>query len=139
MTTRVTGKVYDVETLEPLPFVNVAFKGTNIGTACDVEGKFTMTTVQKVDSVMAIYIGYAPTVMAIKYGQVQNINIPLKKASFTTKEVVITPGENPAFRILRGVWAHKPENDKEKLSAYEYEVYNKLEFDLNNIDEDFKK
>jgi hypothetical protein len=139
VTTRVSGKVYDVETLEPLPFVNVAFKGTNIGTACDVEGKFTITTFQKVDSVVAMYIGYTPTVMAIKYGQSQTINIPLKKASFTTKEVVITPGENPAFRILRGVWAHKPENDKEKLSAYEYEVYNKLEFDLNNIDEDFKK
>jgi hypothetical protein len=34
---------------------------------------------------------------------------------------------------------NKPVNNREKLAAYEYESYNKVEFDLNNITEDFTK
>ena len=33
---------------------------------------------------------------------------------------------------------NKKINNKEKLDAYSYEVYNKVEFDINNIDENFK-
>jgi len=40
---------------------------------------------------------------------------------------------------LRGVWAHKNENNKTKLSAYQYESYSKMEFSADNISEKFKK
>jgi hypothetical protein len=53
--------------------------------------------------------------------------------------VTIYPGENPAVTLLKKVWEHKPENNKEKLDCYQYETYNKLEFDLNNISEEFQQ
>ncbi|MBQ5403463.1 MAG: carboxypeptidase-like regulatory domain-containing protein [Bacteroidales bacterium] len=38
--TKVRGLVIDSQTGEPLPFVNIVFKGTTTGTITDVEGKF---------------------------------------------------------------------------------------------------
>ena len=38
---------------------------------------------------------------------------------------------------MRKVIKNKKINNREKLDAYEYEVYNKIEFDINNIDSSF--
>ena len=45
----------------------------------------------------------------------------------------------PAHKLLRKVWAHKEENNRDQLISYEYESYNKLEFDLTNISPKFMK
>lgn len=136
-TTKVSGKIVDAITREPLPFVNIVFKGTTVGGTSDVEGYFSIATDTKVDSIMISYIGYSKFTRAIKRGVSQDINIGLKQG-IDLMTVEIRPGENPAHRILRKIIANKDKNDREKLDAYEYEVYNKVEFDLNNLSEDFK-
>ena len=45
---------------------------------------------------------------------------------------------NPAHPIIKRVLANKKINNREKLDAYQYEVYNKIQLDLNNITEEFK-
>ena len=42
-TTKVSGKILDAVTREPLPFVNVIFKGTTVGGASDIEGNYTLS------------------------------------------------------------------------------------------------
>jgi hypothetical protein len=135
--TTVRGKVADAITREPLPFVNVIFKGTSTGATTDIEGNYLMTTSADVDSIVVSYVGYNKVTRAIKKNASQEINIGLSQG-VTLAAVEIRPGENPAHRILRKIIANKDKNDREKLDAYEYEVYNKVEFDLNNISEDFK-
>lgn len=137
--TVITGKVYDTLTNEPMPFVNILLLGTKVGTVSDIDGNYTITTTVHADSIRAQYIGYNTTVLPIKNGVKQVINIPMATNTATLNVVVIYPGENPAVTLLKKVWAHKPENNKEKLDAYQYEAYNKLEFDLNNISEEFQK
>ena len=39
-TTKVSGKIVDAITREPLPFVNIVFTRTSIGVASDIEGNF---------------------------------------------------------------------------------------------------
>lgn len=136
-TTKVSGKIVDAITREPLPFVNIIFKGTTVGGTTDIEGKFSISTTLHVDSISISYVGYNKLTRAIKKGVVQELNIGLTQGvDLITVEV--RPGENPAHRILRKIIANKDKNDREKLDAYEYEVYNKVEFDLNNLSEDFK-
>lgn len=137
--TIITGTVYDSLTNEPMPFVNIILPGTKAGAVSDIEGKFTIITTVHADSIRAQYIGYKPTTLPIRNGVKQNINIPLNKNSVALSEIVVYAGENPAHILLRKVWAKKPDNNKEKLDCYQYEAYNKLEFDLNNISEDFQK
>ncbi len=136
--TTISGKIYDTLTQEPMPFVNIILVGTKVGTVSDIDGYYTITTDAQADSIKAQYIGYKPTVLPIKKGVKQTLNIPMSVNAGALKEVVIYPGENPAVTLLKKVWAHKPENNKEKLDCYQYECYNKLEFDLNNISEDFQ-
>jgi hypothetical protein len=137
--TVITGTVYDSLTNEPMPFVNIILPGTKAGAVSDIEGKYTVITTVHADSIRAQYIGYKPTTLPIKNGVKQNINIPLAKNSVALNEIVVYAGENPAHILLRKVWAKKPDNNKEKLDCYQYEAYNKLEFDLNNISEEFQK
>jgi hypothetical protein len=136
-TTKVSGKIVDAISREPLPFVNIIFKGTTIGVATDIEGKYSMSTTVKVDSLVVSYIGYTKVTRPVKAGITQEINIGLTQG-IELAAIEVKPGENPAHRILRKIIANKDKNDREKYEAYEYEVYNKVEFDLNNLSEDFQ-
>ena len=137
-TTKVSGKVVDAQTREPLPFVNIIFKGTTVGVTTDVEGFYSMSTTLKVDSIELSYVGYNRTRRAIKPGVTQELNIPLSQG-VELKAVTVVAGENPAWRILRKIIANKPKNDRKELDCYEYELYNKVEFDLNNINKATRK
>lgn len=136
-TTKVSGKIVDAVSREPLPFVNIIFKGTTVGTTSDIEGNYTLSTSLKVDSLVVSYVGYNRFVKAIKQGSSSIINIALTQG-IELAAIEVKPGENPAHRILRKIIANKDKNDRKKLDAYEYEVYNKVEFDLNNLSEDFQ-
>jgi len=136
--TKISGKVYDSQTRESLPFVNIKYKGAKIFTTTDVDGNFSITTSTPTDTLEISYVGYKTKKIKVKKNISQVQNIYLETDELTLGEVVILPGENPAHRILRKVIEHKNENDKEKLSAYEYEVYNKIEFDMNNIPPEWK-
>ncbi len=129
----ISGKVYNAETKEPLPFVPVMIKGTTEGTSTDFDGNFSITTSQPGDSLIASYVGYQRGVRALRRGQTQEVNIPMTLVGVNLMEVVVKPGENPAHRIIRNVIAHKDNNNKREQEAYQYETYNKVEFDLTKI------
>jgi hypothetical protein len=138
-TTKVSGKVVDIISREPLPFINVVFKGTTAGSTTDFDGNYTVTTDKISDSLIFTYIGYDRLAIKIKQGETQQFNVGLSASTVALKEVVIKPGENPAHAILKKVINNKPLNDREKLDYYQYQVYNKIEFDINNINDKFKK
>jgi hypothetical protein len=138
--TKVSGKILDATTLEPMPFVSVSFGKTGVGTSSDIEGQFQLQTDRQADSIMVSYTGYIRKSLAVKNGTSTAGLVILMDASTTNlMEVVIKPGENPAHAILRKVIAAKPLNNREKIDYYQYEVYNKVEFDVNNINKKLKK
>ncbi|NWJ49228.1 MAG: carboxypeptidase-like regulatory domain-containing protein [Bacteroidetes bacterium] len=137
-TTRITGKISDASTGETLPMVNVFFKGTSLGTTCDLNGKFSMETKNAGDSLVVTMMGYKRKTVPVLKNKYQEINIKLEPESVMLDAVVITPGENPAIKFMKKVIASKRNNDRDRLDAYQYEAYNKIEFDANNITEAFK-
>jgi hypothetical protein len=134
-----SGKVFDSETKEPLPFVPVMLKGTTIGATTDFDGNYLITTSKLSDSLICSYVGFKRMTRSIKRGQSQMVNFPLVAEGYNLGEVVINPGENPAHRIIRNVIANKPFNNKRKLEAYQYESYNKVEFDLSRIPKEMRE
>ncbi|RPH34022.1 MAG: carboxypeptidase-like regulatory domain-containing protein [Bacteroidales bacterium] len=137
--TKIRGKVMDADTKELLSFVTLAFKGTSIGTITDSKGEFFLETRGATDSLSISYVGYDPKSVAIRKGQYQEITIELKAASFAIEGITVVPGENPAHPILRSIIKNKWKNDPDKLESYSYESYNKLEVDLNNVDDKMKQ
>ena len=138
--TVVTGKVIDAVTKEPLPFSPVMFVGTKSGAQTDLDGNFKIETYYSSDSLKVVVLGYAPLAKKVKQGITSVVNFELSAASNETSEVVIRPddGPNPAIALMKKVLRNKKINNREKLDAYEYEAYNKVEFDLNNITEKFQ-
>ncbi|MBP8034431.1 MAG: carboxypeptidase-like regulatory domain-containing protein, partial [Bacteroidia bacterium] len=135
----ITGKVFDAESREPLPFVPVLIKGTTVGGTTDFDGNFSITTSKLGDSIVASYVSYKKLTRAIKRGENQTVNMPMVLEGVNLLEVIVKAGENPAHRIIRNVISHKEFNNKRKLDAYQYETYNKVEFDLNRIPKEMRE
>lgn len=139
--TVVSGTVRDAESGEALPFVNVVFVGTKVGAMTDIDGNFSIETYYASDSLRASFVGYTPQTKKVKKDQTQVINFSLAVSSVALAEAVVRykKEENPAHPIMRSVFRNKDINNREKLDAYEYELYNKVEFDLNNITDEFRE
>lgn len=141
-TQSVEGKVLDAESKEPVPFVTLVFKGTSIGAITDFEGKFVIkNSTNPKDTLIVSCIGYRPFVIAKTDIPKSNFVIDLRTDQVNLRAVEIKARpkkENPAIPIIKAVIDNRSENAADKLGAYEVEVYNKLEFDMNNISEDFQ-
>lgn len=137
--TKIIGKVIDAKTLEAIPFVNLILEGTTIGTTTDFDGNFVIETTEKADTLKASCVGYFPLSRSIKANRFQEIKLLMQPSQVTLDEVVILPGENPAEVLLKKIIANKKKNTNREVDYYEYEEYNKIEFDANNISEKFKK
>lgn len=136
----IRGKIFNSETKEPLPFVPVIIKGTTIGAQTDFDGNFVIKTTKMGDSLIATYVGYKRLARKInKSLSDQEINMPLVNEGLALEEVTVKAGENPAHRIIRNVIANKIINNRDKLEAYEYETYNKIEFDLTRIPKEMQE
>ncbi|CAM3498000.1 DUF5686 domain-containing protein [Pontibacter korlensis] len=132
--TRVSGQVTDATTGEALPFVGIYIKNTSIGTSTDAEGFYNIRLTNTPDSLTAAFVGYLPLTLPIKKGvAVQTLDFKLSTNAQQLQEVVIRPGENPAWAIMRRVMDNKSSNDKRKLTAYQYEAYTKMQFDVDNV------
>ncbi len=142
--TVISGKVTAVGDGNPIPYASVAIKGTSLGTSTDFDGqyKLTINAGSKVDSLVVSSVGFKTRAKKVIKGSSQTINIQLADDVEELIEVVITPkGKyiNPAWLILDEVQANKDRNDMQKLDAYQYEAYNRVEVDIDNITEKFKK
>lgn len=142
--TRIRGSVIDKESNEPLPFVNVTFVGTTTGTTTDIEGNFTIETDQATIELKASYVGYQDQLEPVTIGKIQRINFKLEPTQIELEEVVIQEKRlryknkgNPAVTIIRKVVDNKKKNRKEGLDFFEYNKYEKIELDLNNLSEKF--
>ncbi|MFM7106549.1 MAG: carboxypeptidase-like regulatory domain-containing protein, partial [Flavobacteriales bacterium] len=133
--TVVYGRVYDALTNEPLPFTPVMFVGTKSGAQTDLDGKYKIETYYSSDSLRAMVLGYQTQTVRVRQGQSTEINFMMKEQAGLSTEVVIRPDDepNPAIALMKKVLRNKDINNREKLSAYEYEAYNKVEFDINNF------
>ncbi|MBR4052371.1 MAG: carboxypeptidase-like regulatory domain-containing protein [Alistipes sp.] len=135
--TRVRGRVTDKEG-NPLSFASVVFKGTTVGMMTDEEGLFSLETREAVDTLQVMMMGYISQERAVKRAAYSEHHFKLQTADFAIDQVVVTPGENPAFPILDRVIERKKRNNPDHYDSYTTETYTKMELGLTNIKEEFK-
>lgn len=141
--TVVDGHIYDDSTDIPLMFAKVFFLGTQTGTTTDSTGYFKLKIADrniKFDTISISYLGYISQDIAIQRGVEQSVDVHLYTTLFADyQEVVAKAGENPAWRYMRQLIAHKEANNPENLDSYSMEQYAKIRFDLNNFTDKIKK
>lgn len=136
--TVVKGKVTDAQSGDPIPFANIIFQGTTIGTTTDFDGNFSVKATVSVDTLVVSYLGYTTRKKRVQPNVSQVINFQLEEEATALQEIVFEAGENPAYEVLRNVVKNKSTNDKRKLTAYEYDTYTKIEVDVDNMSEKFR-
>jgi len=139
---KISGVVKD-EQNETIPFANIIFVGSTVGTVSDENGKFYLESDKTYSKVEISFIGFENKIITIKSRDF-NLTITLKEEASRLNEVFIYTGKvkkkgNPAIAILKKIWEKKRENGIYLFDQYQYEKYEKLEFDLNNVDSVMKK
>lgn len=84
---QVSGTVRSAEDGHPLPGVNVAVKGTMIGTATDVDGRYSLEAPNPTDTLVFSFVGYITQEIAIN-GQ-STINVELREEVAGLEEVIV--------------------------------------------------
>ncbi|REA57495.1 carboxypeptidase-like regulatory domain-containing protein [Dyadobacter luteus] len=136
----IKGRVTDASSGDPIPFANIAIKASLSGTTTNFDGFYQLTYSPPADSILVTYVGYETRSKAIKSGIAeQNIDIQLSPGSQQLKEVKIFAGENPAYAVMRKVVAAKKNNNPESVNAYQYQSYNKIQIDMDNLSEKLRK
>jgi hypothetical protein len=142
--TKVKGTITDALTGEPLPFVNVAFVGKSVGTTTDFNGKYQMDTKWGSDKIQASFMGYEMMEKTVEQGINQTIDFALEPKQIKLEEVTVRAQkgryknkENPAVALIQKVVDNKEKNRKEGFDFYQYDKYEKLQLDINNITETF--
>ncbi|MCE6989275.1 DUF5686 and carboxypeptidase-like regulatory domain-containing protein [Dyadobacter sp. CY323] len=135
----IKGKVTDASTGDPIPFANIGIKATVSGTNTNFDGFYQLTFTPPADSIQVTYVGYESRAKAIVPNLAeQTIDIQLTPGTTQLKEVKIFAGENPAWAIIRKIVANKKRNNADDLEAYEYQSYNKIQIDIDNLSEKFR-
>jgi len=132
------GVVLDKQSDEPIPFAAAIFKISGKGVLTDSLGNFTFefNNWPIGDTLELRSIGYKSTFIpfaAIKDSASITVYIEVLPPSH---EAVVKVKYNRALWFWKKVIAHKPRNDKHQYDNYGYEVYNKLELDINNVNVD---
>jgi hypothetical protein len=128
------GVVSNEFTKEPISFVSVFWKHAGFGVLTDSIGNFNIHKPNlKHDTLVFSYIGFDNVFIPfVDSGRTTKIFVVLKSVK-TSREVVVKSKSNRGLRWWKNIVSHKPENNPYKYSNYAYELYNKLELDLNNV------
>ena len=144
--TRIRGVVIDKDTKEPLPFVNLAFQGTSVGTTTDFDGKYEIETQWGSEVLEVSYLGYITATADVILEKRQVIDFALESESLNLDEVVVKAKKNryrkknnPSVELMRKVIANKKKNSIDNNDFYEIDKYEKVELDINNITDKFRK
>lgn len=136
--TRISGRVTDAVTGETLPYVKVVFQYSKIGVESDSAGNYVLESYYATDSVQFFMEGYRVLTLAVQKDQVQIMNVKMVERVDDIEMVYVRPpDEFPSTTLHKKVIANKPINNREKLGSYGYELYNKIQIDLNNIGDKF--
>ncbi len=135
--TKVSGIVID-ESGEPVAFANVVFPNSTKGTITNDNGRFYLESDLRYNSILVSFIGYQTLEVPLPSPVNYDLSIVLLEGE-QLDEVVVYSGkqskkDNPAIDILKKIWGRKRINGLRMFDRYEYDKYEKVEFDLNTID-----
>ncbi|OAD45810.1 DUF5686 family protein [Polaribacter atrinae] len=141
--TKVKGIITDTNNT-PLPYCSIQFNGSIEGTTSDENGGFYIESKETWKELEISFIGFETQIVPLAQRVSYNLKIVLEEETDALDEIIIATGKqpkknNPAIDILRKIWAQKRKNGLSHFNQYAYKKYQKVEFDLNTIDDKLKE
>ena len=105
------GEVYDANTGEPLPNVNIYLQGTQVGTTTNAEGMFLLRQdLDRSRTMVVSAVGYHTERFKIEPYTQSGIDIALREKVGSLAEVFVMPNDNPALALMDKVRARRASN-----------------------------
>ncbi len=135
---KLAGIVRDKQSDEQIPFASVKFKQSGRGMLTDSAGKFTILLKNQIvnDTLEVFSVGYK--VLAVPITTIKDsvfLTFTLEVLA-PTNEAVVKVKYNRALWFWKKIMSNKNKTDKKFWDNYSYEIYNKLELDINNIEKE---
>ena len=140
--TKVSGIILD-DANQPVSYATIAFKNSAEGVIADENGKFYLESKKTYTTLAVSFVGYKDKEIELSGEHNYDLKIVLANSN-EIAEVKIYGGKtskknNPAIDILRKIWERKKKNGLRQFNHYQYDKYEKIEFDINSIDSAFMK
>jgi hypothetical protein len=133
----VKGTIRDIHSDEPVPFATVSFAHSKFIKLADSAGTFTFHVAEwPSDTIMVTYAGFEVKKVWIDTTQ-HNLAIMIQMIRGKAPGEVVVKGKiNRGLLLWRKIVRNKPYNDRSKFENFSYELYNKLEIDLNKVNKE---
>jgi hypothetical protein len=136
----VTGSIRDGHSNEPVPFASLNWKATNSGKLADSAGGFLFHFNNwPADTLEVSSVGYENFKIGINPAQAKGdtlrLVIPMVPGKYNVG-VVVRGKSNRGLLMWKRIVAHKSQNDRYRFRNFSYELYNKLELDIKNINKE---
>ncbi len=140
---QIRGYVKDKLSDERIPFASISLKQAQSGRLTDSSGSFVLTLESwPTDTLEVTYVGYedlripiSPEIAArVSKDGGHSIELVLSMVrGKTTAEVIVKRKVDKGYLMWKRIVKRKPYNDRYRFENFRYELYNKLELDLNRI------
>jgi hypothetical protein len=129
---QIKGKITD-EKGNPLPSVTIYEDNTYNGTTSNDQGFYELNTKKLGQHIIVFqFLGFKTQKIALDITSFPyNLDVKLVEESFSLKEVVINPDDNPANQIIKNAIANKKANI-EKTAKYKADFYSRGIFRIKN-------
>ena len=137
------GTLKDAHSDEKIPFASMQLQGTRKGRLSDSAGGFIFRFEHwPTDTLVISYVGYqdyrlplSPSLLAAaaRHDTV-NMNITMERGQYAV--VVVSRKVDRGLLLWRKIVRRKKYNDRYRFDNFSYELYNKLELDLNEVNKE---
>jgi len=139
----IKGIVKDKYSEETIPFASLQFKNTGAGRLADAAGAFSFHLDKWPEDTLEItYVGYQDYLIPIdsallskEQNGIIELNVLLERGKYA-EEVVVKRKIDRGLLMWRRIVRRKPFNDRYRFKNFSYELYNKLELDIKNINKE---
>lgn len=138
------GIVKDEHSEERIPFASVRWSVSGSGVLSDSAGRFHISASQRLpDTLVISYVGYKDFLIPVSHGSLASrdgldsgsMTISMQRSQYAT-EVVVKRTVDKGLLLWRKIVRRRPFNDRYRLHNFSYELYNKLELDLNDVNKE---
>ncbi len=126
------GTIIEKTTKLPIAFASVAYQkqSSQAGVISDIYGSFEIFDPQ-IKSLTVSCVGYKQTKILLSPElDLSNFIVEMETDTLNINEIIITPSNNPAIRIIKNVLKNKEKNNFENYNKYRYQCYIKSIYDF---------
>ncbi|WP_176112975.1 DUF5686 and carboxypeptidase-like regulatory domain-containing protein [Sediminibacterium ginsengisoli] len=133
------GRVINNFTKEPVPFASIFWKKAGSGGVTDSAGNFSLKlSHHPEDTLVVSYVGFTELQRPFRntYKDTAAITLVLQQVNLG-HSVEVKSKFNKGLRWWKAIVANKARNNPYRHDNYAYELYNKLELDINNVNQQY--